>query len=330
MASAQPERRHLLPALVGDGRPLLSLTGLALILCGSFALFLAATGSFLPHDVAHLGMTASQLCRVAGCRVVHFMFHDRVAFGGVLIAIGVLYLWLAAFPLRRGEEWAWWAFAASGTVGFASFLAYLGYGYLDSWHGAATLGLLPLFGGGLWRSRSLLVSKPAPGGWRSLCSPASPVEWRTLTGFGRACLLLTGIGMAAAGAVITLFGMTKVFVPEDLVYLGLTPAQLTDVSKTLVPVIAHDRAGFGGALFSCGVAVFLVVWKGAVGRGRLDPGLWEALLLSGAAGFGCAIGVHYRIGYLIPSHLGPAWAGALLNVAGMVCTLPGAFKDANP
>lgn len=310
---------------MGDGLPLLSLTGLALILSGSGLLFLAATGSFLPHDVAHLGMTASELCRVAGCRVVHFMFHDRVAFGGVLIATGVLYLWLAEFPLRRGEEWAWWAFVASGTVGFASFLAYLGYGYLDVWHGAATVGLLPLFCVGLWRSRSLLEGKPAQGGWRSLRSPSSPVEWRTLTGFGRACLLLTGLGMAAAGAVITLFGTTRVFVPEDLVYLGLTPAQLTGVSATLVPVIAHDRAGFGGALFSCGVAVFLVVWKGAGERGRLAPGLWEALLMSGVAGFACAIGVHFGIGYLIPSHLAPAWAGALLYVAGMVCTFPGAF-----
>ena len=69
------------------------------------------------------------------------MMHDRVSFGGVLLAIGVMYLWLAEFPLRRGEAWAWWALAVSGTAGFLSFLAYLGYGYLDTWHGAATLAL---------------------------------------------------------------------------------------------------------------------------------------------------------------------------------------------
>lgn len=41
-----------------------------------------------------------------------------------------------------------------------SFLACLGYGYLDTWHGAATLVLLPCFVLGLVRPRSLL-RKPA-------------------------------------------------------------------------------------------------------------------------------------------------------------------------
>jgi hypothetical protein len=39
-----------------------------------------------------------------GCRILHFMIHDRISFGGVLVAIGVLYLWLALFPLRRRES----------------------------------------------------------------------------------------------------------------------------------------------------------------------------------------------------------------------------------
>src|SRR5258708_22119448 len=83
------------------------------------------------------------------------MVHDRVSFGGVLIAIGVMYLWLAEFPLRRRESWSWWALVISGGAGFLSFLAYLGYGYLDTWHGAATLGLLPLFVAGV-------VGQPPP------------------------------------------------------------------------------------------------------------------------------------------------------------------------
>ncbi|MGH9361451.1 MAG: hypothetical protein ACRD2T_05995, partial [Thermoanaerobaculia bacterium] len=102
--------RGLLEALVGDGRPLLSFSGLSLVLSGCFALFLSATGHFLPHDVQYLGMTAEQLCSLHECRIVHFMVHDRVSFGGALIAIGLLYLWMAEFPLRRGEAWAWWAF----------------------------------------------------------------------------------------------------------------------------------------------------------------------------------------------------------------------------
>lgn len=302
----------LLTALIGDGRSLLSLTGLALILSGGFMLFLSATGSFLPHDIAYLGMDASALCNLAQCRVVHFMFHDRVSFGGVVIAIGTLYLWLAEFPLRRGEEWAWWVFAASGATGFASFLSYLGYGYLDTWHGTATLALFPLYLVGMWRTRRLLTAEPRLG-WRSLRSPGQPLEWRTQAGVGRTLLLFSGLGMTLAGSVITAVGMTTVFVPEDLAYMGLTAAQIGEISSRLLPLIAHDRAGFGGGLLSCGVTVFLIVWKAPLTRA-----LWQALLLSGIAGFACAIGIHYRIGYLIFTHLAPAWAGALLYAAGMV------------
>ena len=79
-----------------------------LVACGGFAIFQAATGHFLPHDTVYLGMTAPQLCALDNCRVLHFMIHDRISFGGVLVAIGVLYLWLAMFPLRLRESWAWW------------------------------------------------------------------------------------------------------------------------------------------------------------------------------------------------------------------------------
>ena len=77
----------LLGGLVGDGRPLLSLTGVALLLSGAFALFLSARREFLPHDIAFLGQSARELCAVADCRVVRFMFHDRVAFGGTLTEV---------------------------------------------------------------------------------------------------------------------------------------------------------------------------------------------------------------------------------------------------
>jgi hypothetical protein len=73
----------------------------------------------------------------------------------VLVAIGVPYLWLAMFPLRLRESWAWWALALSGVAGFLSFLAYLGYGSLDTWHGVATLVLLPIFVAGLICTRGL-------------------------------------------------------------------------------------------------------------------------------------------------------------------------------
>ena len=153
-APVEDSRASLWTSLIDDGRSLLALVAVSLILSGGFALFLSATGHFLPHDERFLGMNKEVLCGLQQCRIVHFMFHDRVSFGGALIAIGVLYLWLGQFPLRRGEGWAWWTFLVSGLAGFGSFLAYLGYGYLDSWHGIATLVLLPIYVGGMfvtWR-----------------------------------------------------------------------------------------------------------------------------------------------------------------------------------
>src|ERR1700722_3595236 len=138
------ESPSLYQLLVGDGRPLLAVAALVLLFAGVFALFIAIRGEFLPQDVNYLEMTAPELCAVHGCRIVHFMVHDRVSFGGALIAVGLVYLWLIAGPMSRGERWSWDILVASGGIGFASFLTYLGYGYLDTWHGAATTILAPL------------------------------------------------------------------------------------------------------------------------------------------------------------------------------------------
>ena len=305
----------LLTALVADGRPLLGLMALGLIASGAFLLFLAATGSFLPHDVEYLGMQPAALCNLHACRVVHFMFHDRVSFGGTLIAIGILYLWLLAFPLRGGDEWAWWTLLLANCVGFSSFFAYLLYGYLDWWHAAASLALLPLFVWGMVKTRHLLRGERL--GLRSLLRPGVAWAPRTRRGLGRACLLFTGAGMTLAGSVITVLGGTVVFVPQDITYLGFTRAQLEALNPHLVPLIAHDRAGFGGGLACCGLTVLLIVWKAQPGRA-----LWQALLAGGAMGFGCAIGIHYPMDYLSVSHLAPAWLGAAVYVVGILLLRP--------
>ena len=316
------QEQGLLEALVADGRPLLGLLALGLMASGLFALFLASTGSFLPHDVEYLGMQPDALCSLHACRVVHFMFHDRVSFGGTLIAIGILYLWLLEFPLRQGEEWAWWTLLFSGCVGFSSFFAYLLYGYLDLWHAVASLALLPLFVLGMARTRQILGGTRL--GVRSLRRPDSPWALRTRAGLGRACLLFTGAGMTLAGSVITVLGSTVVFVPQDITYLGFTRAQLDKLNPHLVPLIAHDRAGFGGGLACCGLTVLLIVWKAQPGRA-----LWQALLAGGVLGFGCAIGIHYPMDYLSVSHLAPAWLGAAVYLVGIVLLRPRARETAN-
>lgn len=230
------------------------------------------------------------------------MIHDRVSFGGVLVAISVLYLWLAQFPLGRRESWAWWALALSGLVGFLSFLAYLGYGYLDTWHGAATLVLLPMFRAGMVRGRSLRRERVE----------SFRLDLRSSGGVGRSLLLLCSVGISAAGLTIMLVGMTSVFVPQDLEFMGITREAVNAINPHLVPLIAHDRAGFGGALASFGIAMFICLRYAPPSR----P-LWQALTIAGTVGFGTAIGVHPAIGYLSFSHLGPAVLGCAVFAVGL-------------
>ncbi len=290
-----------------------------LVLSGAFALFLSANQHFLPHDVQFLGMTAEQLCGIQSCRIVHFMFHDRVAFGGALISVGALYMWLAEFPLRERKAWAWWLFIVSGLSGFGSFLAYLGYGYLDTWHGAATMFLFPLFIIGLGRSRQFLEE---PSGIRSLFGSEVKTSFRTRYGIGRALLLTTAAGMIAGGLTIMTVGMTWVFVPQDLEFMGVQPVDLQSVSDRLVPLIAHDRAGFGGAICTTGITVLFSVWCA-----RPSKSLWQVLCFAGLIGFATAIGIHPVVGYNNLLHLAPAIVGAVIFLTGLVLTFPTMYKS---
>jgi len=252
-------------------------------------------------------MDAATLAQVANPRVVLFMFHDRVAFGGSLIAIGTGYWWLVEFPLRSGEAWAWWTLALSGACGFLSFLAYLGYGYLDSWHAVATLLLLPVYFIGLWRARGRLIE---PATFSSMWTPPPRSDTRSAA-VGRALLFTCGLGLAAAGLTILVVGMTFVFVPQDLAFMGLAPDQLRTLSPLLIPLIAHDRAGFGGGLFSVGLLLILMMRHAPITRS-----LVELIFVMGFAGFGAALGVHFTIGYTDMLHLSPAYLGCALFAAG--------------
>ena len=223
------------------------------------------------------------------------MVHDRTSFGGAMVAVGLLYLWLTDGPLRAARAWAWWCLPRRGAVGFASFFAYLGYGYLDTWHGLATLGLFPCFAAGLVRSYRGGPVQIADWG-----------PWSSAAGLGRACLLATGGGLAAGGLTILAVGMTSVFVAQDVGYLGVDAVELNDLNPRLVPLIAHDRAGFGGAVCVLGIIVLAcAAWFGSAVAGPV-----AVLAAAGAVGFGSAIGVHPAIGYTDPVHLAPAVFGA--------------------
>jgi hypothetical protein len=117
------------------------------------------------------------------------------------------------------------------------------------------------------------------------------------------------------GTIIMTVGMTSVFVPQDLEFMQIVRADLASASPRLIPLIAHDRAGFGGGVCCCGLTMFFCVYCGPPCRS-----LWQALWVMGGAGFGTAIGVHFPIGYTSASHLAPAFLGAMLFIVGMALT----------
>jgi hypothetical protein len=66
-------------------------------------------------------------------------------------------------------------------------------------------------------------------------------------------------------------GVTDIFVPEDLEFMGTTAAELRHFSSRLVPLMAHDRAGFGGAVLTVGITTLCCLWCAIPSRS-----LWEA------------------------------------------------------
>jgi hypothetical protein len=289
--------RSLLDVILSDGRSLIALTGISLALSGLFAILQSVSGQLLPQDSHAIGMDSSALMHAGNPHLLGFMFHDRVAYGGTLLAIGTGYLWLTAFPLKARQPWAWWALVFSGGIGFLAFLTYLGQGYLDSWHGVATLFLFPVFVAGIGRSR------PRASSLRSIWMTA-PQNVGRAEKWGRIVLGACAVGIIMAGLTIAIFGMTMVFVPSDLRFIGLNAAALSEISPKLIPVISHDRAGFGGGLCSMG-CLLLFIARCA----ELNRSLVEIVAVMGCAGFGAAIGVHFVVGYVDFFHLLPAFAG---------------------
>jgi hypothetical protein len=128
--------------------------------------------------------------------------------------------------------------------------------------------------------------------------------------WGRILLGACAAGLILAGLTIAIFGMTRVFVPSDLRFIGLDVQSLTGISPSLIPVISLDRAGFGGGLCSIG-CLLLFMARCA----ELNRSLVEIVAVMGCAGFAGAIGVHFAVGYLDFFHLLPAFAGFFIFIA---------------
>jgi len=285
------------------------LLGAGMIVGGILAWLIAASTVMLPYDVQFLGMDTLTI-RQMNPLLLRFMSHDRVTLAGTMISIGILYFQFAYYGLRQGLHWVKTALMTSCIVGFSSFFLYLGYGYFDPLHALAGAVLLPMFILSM-RGRADNPSVEPPNLYNDRL-------WKRAQ-WGQLMMVMLGFSLAIGGGVISWIGITRVFVPEDLQYLCATPAMLNEINDRLIPLIAHDRAGFGGALFSDAIALLAAALWG-VSQGR--RWLWWTFLIGGFPGFLAGFSVHWAIGYTDFIHLLPAYFAAALYIAGLILLYP--------
>ncbi|WP_166244489.1 hypothetical protein [Paenibacillus turpanensis] len=285
------------------------LLGAGMVIGGVLAWLVAATSVLLPYDEAFLGMSVDQI-RAVYPRLAAFISHDRITLAGTMISIGILYYHLGKYGMKHELHWAKTAVTVSAIAGFGSFFLYIGYGYFDQMHAVLSGGLLPFFLISLFgKGDRALDGRP---------NLRNTSAWKCAQ-WGQLCFVIIGFGFCIGGLVISTVGITGVFVPEDLAFLGLSPQEINQINERLIPVIAHDRAGFGGALFSDALAILAAALWG-IQEGR--AWLWRMYLWGGIPGFAAGFSVHMHIGYTDFIHLLPLYAMLVLYMAGLILLYP--------
>ncbi|NUT33510.1 MAG: hypothetical protein HOV79_10585, partial [Hamadaea sp.] len=294
--------------------------GLAMIGGGLVAAAITLGPVLLWYDRDFLGMQVADVDAVNG-RLVHFLQHDRITMAGAMVAIGILYTGLAWGGIRRGWPWARNAYLISGLIGFPTLLYFLGTGFVEPLHTALAIVLFPMFLRATWR-------RPAIGRWTAAAE--GPERERRRAATGQLLMIVTGVGLFAGGVVVSVVGLTGVFVPTDLEFLHVDAAVLERANPLLAPFIAHDRAGFGGLLASTAAAITLLsMW----GWRRGEAWVWWTLLGAAVAGFAPALLVHRGIDYtsfehLLPVYLGVAFTGVALTLSRpFLCATPRGIRD---
>jgi hypothetical protein len=285
------------------------LVGIGMISAGLGAAAITLGPVLLWYDREFLGMGLDRL-RGINPHLVHFLQHDRITMAGTMVAIGVLYVGLAAGGLRRGWPWAREAYLVSGWIGFSTFLYFLGFGFVEPLHTAVAVVLFPMF---------LAATRHRPDRPRWTVRPEGPGRQRRRALVGQLLLVCTGIGLFIGGVVVSAVGLTEVFVPSDLEFLRTGPDALRAANPRLLSFIAHDRAGFGGALMSAASAITLL---SAWGWRRGEAWVWWSLALAATAGFLPAVLVHGTIRYTDGGHLAPVFAGIALTLTALVLARP--------
>lgn len=282
------------------------LFGLAIFIGGLIALYFALTTVILQYDEKFIGLTSSQLLLI-NPKIIAFMAHDRMSLAGTMISAGILYMTLAYFGLRRQLHWAKVAFHSAAIIGFLGILLFIGYGYFDWLHGSFWLTLLPIY---ILSWREGKYFKASPQSWHD----TNDLAWKRAI-YGQLLFVILGFSLLIGGLVISIIGITTVFVTTDISFLCMDATTLQAISDRLIPVIAHDRAGFGSALVSVGILVLcLSLWGFRAG----ERWLWFTYAFGSLPAFLAGIGTHFAIGYTSFIHLVPLYFLVVLYLLGLV------------
>lgn len=212
--------------------------------------------------------------------------------------------------MRRGWPWAREVYAVSGWVGFGAVFYLLVHGYVEPLHVVLAVMVVPMFLAAVRR-------RPVTPRWGRLEEGPERERRRALT--GQLLMVITGVGLFAGGVAVSAVGLTEVFVASDLAFLGTGPDELRASNARLLPFIAHDRAGFGGALMAAAAAITLL---SAWGWRRGERWVWWSLGAAAVAGFLPAVAAHAAIGYLDFWHLAPVFVGMALTAAALTLSRP--------
>ncbi|RKQ32689.1 dihydroorotate dehydrogenase [Oceanobacillus halophilus] len=286
------------------------LFGLSILIGGLIALYFAFTSIILPYDETFIGLTRGEILQINPL-ILSFMSHDRMALAGTMISGGILYIQLARHGIKYGLHWTRISFHSAAIVGFLGIFLFIGYGYFDWLHGLFWLILLPIY---------ILSFRE---GKRAVRTPISihgknDRAWKYGL-YGQLMFIILGFLIIIGGVVISTIGVFNVFVSTDLSFLCMTPEMLDNISNNLIPVIAHDRAGFGSALISVGLLVLTIsLW----GFRKGERWIWNTICIGALPAFTAGIGTHIYIGYTTFIHLLPVYFLVILYLLGLILSYP--------
>lgn len=280
------------------------LVGVGMIVAGVGAAAITLGPVLLWYDRDYLGTDVDGLHAI-NHHLVHFLQHDRITMAGNMIAIGCLYAGLSWGGIRMGRVWARNALLVSGLIGFPTLFYFLVIGFVEPLHVTAAVVLFPMW-------VLAVARRPGPPRWTTPPPCPEPIRRRALV--GQLLIVAMGIGVMIGGVVISCVGLTYVFVPTDLAFLRTDADTLRAANDHLLPFIAHDRAGFGGALISTGAAILLLaLWGWRQG----ESWVWWTLLAAAFAGSASALIIHFFIHYTAFLHLLPVYFGTVVILLGL-------------